>query len=81
MARTLKQRLVETKLSQPGRAAAGFVDVTFQALILAGFVGFVGELDEAVAMVILAVKNSSQIVGRDPNAAAMTPDRLWIGWD
>ena len=47
-------------------------------LILASFTvaGFVGEFNEAVAVIVLPVVHSPQIVGRNSNTTAVTPD--WV---
>ena len=50
-------------------------------LILAGFAvaGFVGELDEAVAVIILSLVYGPQIVRGNSNTATMAPDWLRVG--
>ena len=48
--------------------------------MLTGFAGFVGHLDETIAVVVLSLVDSAKIVGSDPNAATVAPNRLWIRW-
>ncbi len=52
----------------------------FTPLVLAGFSVLMGELDEAVAVVILPLIDGAQIIRRNPNAAALAPHRLRVGW-
>ena len=43
-----------------------------------GVAGFVGELDEAVAVIVLSLINGPHVIRRDPNTTAIAPDRLRI---
>jgi len=48
-------------------------------LIFAGFSAGVRNLGVTIAVVILTSKNGFHVVGRDANAAVVTPHRLQIG--